>query len=74
MSKQALDQIAEGLNGALSIARSPPGSEVELKLFSETTPQNGYISLERWPEGYVLFHHGRIVWTSFTRLGSDNDD
>lgn len=66
MSKQVFDQIAEGLNEALSIVRDAPGADEELRLFGETTPHGGVIGLERWPEGYVLFYHGRIVWTSFT--------
>jgi hypothetical protein len=31
-------------------------------LYEETTPQDGVIRLARWPEGYVLWHHGEIVW------------
>lgn len=34
-------------------------------LYSEYTPQDGKIELARWPEGYVLWHHGEIVWKSW---------
>lgn len=36
-------------------------------LHQERTPEEGVIRLERWPEGYVLWHHGSIVWRSFRR-------
>lgn len=31
------------------------------------TPERGIVRLEKWNEGYVLWHHGEIVWKSFTR-------
>lgn len=34
-------------------------------LYSETTPDDGIIRLARWPEGYVLWFHGKIVWRSW---------
>lgn len=38
-----------------------PKPELE-DLYSEETPDGGIIRLARWPEGYVLWHHGEIVW------------
>ena len=29
------------------------------------TPEGGIIRLSRWPEGYVLWYNGRIVWRSW---------
>lgn len=34
-------------------------------LHSEATPEGGVISLCKWPEGYVLWHHGEIAWRSW---------
>jgi len=34
-------------------------------LFAVATPQGGILRLERWPEGFVLWHHGEIVWRSW---------
>jgi hypothetical protein len=34
------------------------------RLFEEKTPENGVIRLEKWPEGYELWYHGRRVWKS----------
>jgi len=36
-----------------------------VSLYSETTPGDGVIRLARWPEGYVLWFHGKIVWRSW---------
>lgn len=41
-------------------------NEVVGSLFEEDTPDNGVIRLARWPEGYVLWYHGEIVWRSWT--------
>ena len=35
-------------------------------LHSETTPEGGVIRLSKWPEGYVLWYHGKIVFRSWT--------
>lgn len=35
--------------------------------FSERTPEDGAITLAKWPEGYVLWHHGEIVWRSWSK-------
>lgn len=37
------------------------------KLFEQTTPEGGVIRLELWPEGFVLWFHGEIAWTSWVR-------
>lgn len=37
-------------------------------LYSEPTPEGGVIRLAKWPEGYVLWHHGSIVWRSFRAI------
>ena len=34
-------------------------------LYSETTPEGGVLRLSKWPEGYVLWHHGKIVFRSW---------
>lgn len=34
-------------------------------LYEERTPDQGVVRLVRWPEGYVLWHHGEIVWRSW---------
>ena len=33
--------------------------------YKETTPDGGLIRLAKWPEGYVLWYHGEIVWRSW---------
>ena len=38
-----------------------------MKLFSYRTPEDGIIKLELWPEGFVLWYHGEIVWKSWSR-------
>jgi hypothetical protein len=35
-------------------------------LFEEKTPDDGIIRLEKYPEGYQLWYHGKIVWKSAT--------
>lgn len=35
-------------------------------LHSETTLEGGVIRLSKWPEGYVLWYHGKIVFRSWT--------
>lgn len=37
--------------------------------FSEKTPEGGAITVAKWPEGYVLWHHGEIVWKSWAAIG-----
>lgn len=34
-------------------------------LYEELTSQGGVIKLSRWPEGYVLWYHGQIVFKSW---------
>lgn len=34
-------------------------------LHKEETPEGGVIRLEKWPEGYVLWYHGKIVFRSW---------
>lgn len=36
-------------------------------LFKQATPDGGIIRLAKWPEGYVLWHHGSIVWRSWVK-------
>ena len=36
-----------------------------MKLFEQKTDHGGVIRLELWPEGFVLWHHGQIVWKSW---------
>lgn len=36
-------------------------------IVKETTPEDGVIKLEYWPEGYVLWYHGEIVWKSWEK-------
>lgn len=47
-------------------ARSHPMVADDLQiLHRETTPEGGVIRLSKWPEGYVLWYHGEIVWRSW---------
>jgi hypothetical protein len=46
-------------------------SDVQV-LAQGNTPEDGVIRLERWPEGYVLWYHGEIVWKSFAAVGDIN--
>ena len=47
-------------------APTPAADEPETTvLYSAKTPENGVILLAKWPEGYVLRHHGKIVWRSW---------
>ncbi|WP_206120424.1 hypothetical protein [Rhizobium laguerreae] len=39
--------------------------EDTVALHSEGTPEGGVIRLSKWPEGYVLWYHGQIVWRSW---------
>ena len=32
---------------------------------SAETPDGGVIRLSQWPEGFVLWYHGQIVWRSW---------
>jgi hypothetical protein len=41
-------------------------SEDVICLFKDHTPDGGMIRLEHWPEGYVLWWHGRIQFRSWT--------
>lgn len=42
------------------------GSDANLPtLYRETTSEGGVIRLSKWPEGYVLWFHGAIVWRSW---------
>lgn len=34
-------------------------------LYQEQTSEAGIIRLAKWPEGYVLWYHGEIVWRSW---------
>ena len=36
-------------------------------LIQETTPDEGLIRLEYWPEGYILWYHGEAVWRSWRK-------
>lgn len=36
-----------------------------ISLYHEKTPEGGILRLSKWPEGYVLWHHGKIVWRSW---------
>lgn len=45
----------------------------EVNLFSETTPDDGIIRLAKWPEGYVLWHHGEIAWRSWVWTKATKD-
>lgn len=38
--------------------------DTPIELFEEPTQRGGVIRLEKWPEGYVLWYHGAIVWSS----------
>jgi len=38
-----------------------------LDLYQEQTAEGGIIRLSKWPEGYVLWHHGVIVWRSWVK-------
>ena len=40
-------------------------SESDSTLFKEATPSGGVIRLAKWPEGYVLWFHGEIVWRTW---------
>jgi hypothetical protein len=42
-------------------------SEEVKSLYDEPTPEGGVIRLAKWPEGYVLWHHGEIVWRSWQK-------
>lgn len=37
------------------------------EIHSEETPEGGVVRLSKWPEGYVLWYHGEIVWRSWIR-------
>lgn len=41
-------------------------------LYSEETPQGGVIRIAKWPEGYVLWYHGQIVWRSWAADGQND--
>ena len=41
-------------------------------LYSEETPQGGAILIAKWPEGYVLWYHGHIVWRSWAAEGQND--
>src|SRR6476659_8003795 len=36
--------------------------------YKESTAEGGVIRLEKWPEGYVLWDHGKIVWKSWLNV------
>lgn len=38
-------------------------------LVSAETPEGGFIRLAQWPEGFVLWYHGEIVWKSWEKVG-----
>lgn len=38
----------------------------EQEIGEDQTPEGGVIRLSRWPEGYVLWYHGAIVWKSWS--------
>ena len=41
-------------------------AEAEIKdLGRADTPDGGVIRLSQWPEGFVLWYHGEIVWRSW---------
>ncbi len=40
-------------------------SDSDSTLFKEATPDGGVIRLAKWPEGYVLWFHGEIVWRTW---------
>jgi hypothetical protein len=42
-------------------------------LFEEKTAADSVIRLARWPEGYLLWFHGRIVWREWSAAeGQEN--
>jgi hypothetical protein len=47
--------------------------EPSATLFRQRTPGDGVIRLEKWPEGYILWYHGEIVWRSYANPVDDND-
>lgn len=48
-----------------------PANETQGTIYSERTPDDGVIRLEKWPEGYELWYHGEIVWRSYEVKGKE---
>jgi hypothetical protein len=61
----AVREIA--IRNALTMASTTHtlGDDDTETLHSEATPEGGVIRLAKWPEGYVLWHHGEIAWRSW---------
>lgn len=66
------DEMAKVLDDTIPMV--PPKDDSELTLFRERTPQDGVIRLQHWPEGYVLWYHGKAVWKSWENAGGQKPE
>lgn len=64
----------EQIKAALEVAAKTPPPQPRAQapdecqtLFSVTTPEDGVLRLAKWPEGWVLWYHGKIVWKSWEK-------
>lgn len=68
-ARRAGETAHQGWREASLALRDGPAPNVDepVILHSEPTPEGGVIRLAKWPEGYVLWFHGEIVWRSWAK-------
>jgi len=59
-----MSELWKGIQAKLEPTPATADTETT-DLYSARTPEDGVIRLAKWPEGYVLWHHGKIVWRSW---------
>jgi len=59
-----MSELWKGIQAKLEPTPAAADPETTV-LYSARTPEDGVIRLVKWPEGYVLWHHGKIVWRSW---------